>query len=125
MVVSLSRLAGTGGPVGTERFDGSHDEKNTYREKEKEMPLTKEEKLAIIKEYGANEQDTGNTDVQVALLTDRIKELTEHTKQFKKDNHSRRGLLKLVGKRRRLLDYLKKTDIERYRQLIAKLNIRK
>jgi len=89
------------------------------------MPLTKEQKLELIKEYGVNEQDTGNADVQVALLSSRIKELTEHTKSFKKDNHSRRGLLKLVGKRRRLLDYLKRKDIERYRALIAKLGIRK
>ena len=89
------------------------------------MPLTKERKLEITKEFGANEQDTGNVDVQIALLTTRIKELTEHTKEFKKDNHGRHGLLKLVGKRRRLLDYLIKKDIERYRKLIAKLSIRK
>jgi small subunit ribosomal protein S15 len=89
------------------------------------MPLTKEQKLELIKEYGANEQDTGNADVQIALLTFRIKELTEHTKVFKKDNHSRRGLLKLVGKRRRLLDYLIRKDIARYRTLIVKLGIRK
>ena len=89
------------------------------------MPLTKERKLEITKEFGVNEQDTGNVDVQIALLTTRIKELTEHTKEFKKDNHSRHGLLKLVGKRRRLLDYLIKKDIERYRKLIAKLGIRK
>ncbi len=89
------------------------------------MPLTKEQKLDLIKEYGASEHDTGNVDVQVALLSTRIAELTEHSKEFKKDNHSRRGLLKLVGKRRRLLDYLKRKDIERYRTLITKLGIRK
>ncbi len=89
------------------------------------MSLSKEEKLAIIKEYGANEKDTGSTEVQVALLTKRIQDLTEHFKENKKDHNSRRGLLKLVGQRRRLLDYLKKTDLEKYRDLIKKLNLRK
>lgn len=86
---------------------------------------TKERKEEIIKEYGRCEGDTGSPEVQVALLTERIRDLTEHLKVNKKDHHSRRGLLKMVGQRRGLLDYLKKTDIERYRALIEKLGIRK
>ncbi len=89
------------------------------------MPLTTEKKLEIIKEFGENEKDTGTTEVQVALLTARIVELTEHLKIYKKDHASRRGLLKLVGQRKSLLKYLKRTDIERYRTLIKKLNLRK
>ncbi len=89
------------------------------------MPLTKERKKEIAVAYGTNEADTGNTDVQVALLTERINYLTEHLKVNSKDHHTRYGLLKLVGQRRSLLDYLIKTDIERYRGLIKKLNIRK
>jgi len=89
------------------------------------MPLTKERKKELTTEYGTNEKDTGNTDVQIALLTERITQLTEHVKANKKDHHTRYGLLKLVGQRRALLDYLIKTDIERYRELIKKLNIRK
>ena len=89
------------------------------------MPLTKERKKELTVEYGTNEKDTGNTDVQIALLTERIKQLTEHMKINKKDHHTRYGLLKLVGQRRSLLDFLIKTDIERYRTLIKKLNIRK
>lgn len=88
------------------------------------MALSKDEKSTIIAEYAAAEGDTGSTEVQVALLTKRIKDLTEHLKIHKKDHHTRRGLLKLVGQRRRLLNYLKKTDIERYRAVIAKLGIR-
>ncbi len=87
--------------------------------------ITPEIKAEIIKEYGKTPADTGSTEVQVALLTYRIKELTEHLKTHKKDHHSRRGLLKMVGKRRGLLDYLKSKDIEAYRQLIEKLGIRK
>ncbi len=87
--------------------------------------ITPEIKAEIIKEYGKTPADTGSTEVQVALLTYRIKELTEHLKTHKKDHHSRRGLLKMVGKRRGLLDYLKSKDIEAYRQLIDKLGIRK
>lgn len=86
------------------------------------MPHAKEE---IIKEYRAHEGDTGSTDVQVALLTNRINELTGHFKTHLKDHHGRRGLLKLVGQRRRLLDYLKRRDAERYRQLIERLGLRK
>ena len=86
---------------------------------------TKERKLEIIKEYGKSEGDTGSPEVQVALLTERIRDLTEHLKVNKKDHHSRRGLLKMVGQRRGLLAYLKKNDIERYRALIEKLGLRK
>lgn len=89
------------------------------------MPLTKERKKEIVKEHGNDEKDSGKTNVQVALLTERINELTEHLKTHKKDNHTRYGLLKLVGKRKALLDYLKKTDITEYRALINKLGLRK
>ena len=87
--------------------------------------MTKERKLEILQTYGKTKNDTGSTEVQVALLTERINELTEHLKIHKKDNHSRRGLLIMVGKRRSLLNYLESQDIEKYRDLIAKLNIRK
>jgi len=89
------------------------------------MTLSSEEKLPIIEEFQAHEKDTGSAEVQIALLTKRIDELTEHLKVHKKDHHSRRGLLKMVGKRRRLLDYLKEKDVERYRQLIEKLGLRR
>ena len=84
-----------------------------------------ERKAEIIKEFQLSESDTGSPEVQIALLTERINHLNEHLKEFKKDHHSRRGLLKMVGKRRGLLDYLMKKDIERYRQIIAKLGLRK
>ena len=87
--------------------------------------MTTERKAEIIKEYGRTPTDTGSPEVQVALLTERINVLTEHLKENKKDHHSRRGLLKMVGKRRGLLDYLKRTDLEGYRALIAKLGLRK
>ena len=87
--------------------------------------MTTERKAEIIKEYGRTPNDTGSPEVQVALLTERINVLTEHLKENKKDHHSRRGLLKMVGKRRGLLGYLKKNDLEGYRALIAKLGIRK
>ena len=87
--------------------------------------LSKEKKEEIIKEYGKKPGDTGSPEVQVAILTARIQELTEHLKANPKDHHSRRGLLKMVGQRRGLLAYLKKTDIERYRSLIERLGIRK
>ena len=87
--------------------------------------MTKEEKQAIIKEYAVHEGDTGSAQVQVAVLTKRINELTEHLKSNMKDHHSRRGLLKMVGQRRGLLEYLKKNDVEAYRSLIARLGIRK
>ncbi len=87
--------------------------------------IAKEKKQAIIAEYGRTPNDTGSPEVQVAILTARIQELTEHLKANPKDHHSRRGLLKMVGQRRGLLDYLKKVDIERYRSLIERLGIRK
>ena len=87
--------------------------------------MLKEEKNAIIKEYAQHEGDTGSPEVQIALLTKRINDLTEHLKTHKKDHQSRRGLLKMVGQRRNLLNYLTKVDIERYRAIIAKLGIRK
>ncbi len=87
--------------------------------------IAKEKKQEIIKEYARCEGDTGSPEVQVAILTARIQELTEHLKVNHKDHHSRRGLLKMVGKRRGLLAYLKKIDIERYRSLIERLGIRK
>ena len=87
--------------------------------------ISKEKKTAIMKEYARFEGDTGSPEVQIAVLTARIAELTEHLKNNQKDHHSRRGLLKMVGKRRGLLDYLKRTDIEGYRTLIGKVGIRK
>ncbi len=89
------------------------------------MPLKKEQKKEIIGEFGSNDKDTGSTEVQIALLTTRIKELTEHFKVHKKDHASRRGLLKLVGRRRKLLKYLKKTNLEGYRAILKQLNLRK
>lgn len=87
--------------------------------------ISKEKKAEIIKTYGRTPEDTGSPEVQIALLTARIVELTEHLKVNKKDHHSRRGLLKMVGQRRNLLEYLKKKDLEGYRALIEKLGIRK
>ena len=87
--------------------------------------LTNEKKKELIKQFGKSENDTGSTEVQIALLTERIKYLTDHFKVFKKDYNSRRGLLILVGRRRRFLDYLKKTNVESYRKLITTLGIRK
>jgi small subunit ribosomal protein S15 len=87
--------------------------------------MTKEEKLEIIKKYGGNEKNSGKSEVQIALLTQRINELTGHFDVHKKDHHSRRGLMMMVGKRRKLLDYLMNKDIERYRAIIKELNIRK
>ena len=87
--------------------------------------LTTEEKQAIIKEHARHEGDTGSPEVQIALLTERINHLNEHLKLNKNDHHSNRGLLLMVGRRRNMLEYLKKTDIERYRSLISRLNLRK
>ena len=87
--------------------------------------LLKEEKSKVIAEYATHEGDTGSPEVQIAILTKRINDLTEHLKTHKKDNHSRRGLLKMVGQRRNLLNYVMKKDIERYRSIIARLGIRK
>lgn len=89
------------------------------------MPQTTEAKTGIIQDHKLHDSDTGSPEVQVALLTHRIKELTEHFKIHKKDHHGRRGLLKLVGRRRRLLEYMKKQDIERYRTAIERLGLRK
>jgi small subunit ribosomal protein S15 len=89
------------------------------------MSLTTEKKRELIDKYGRSEGDTGSTEVQVALLTERINELTEHLRSHTKDHHSRRGLLMLVGKRRRLLRYLQSSDLERYRGLVADLGLRR
>jgi small subunit ribosomal protein S15 len=89
------------------------------------MTLTKEKKRDLIGKYGRSDADTGSTEVQVALLTERINELTEHLRAHSKDHHSRRGLLMLVGKRRRLLRYLQRSDVERYRALVADLGLRR
>ena len=89
------------------------------------MPLAREEKQEIITGFATKEGDTGSPEVQIALLSARISYLTDHFKEHKKDHHSRRGLLKLVGQRRRLLDYLKKKDVERYRNVIQRLGLRK
>ena len=89
------------------------------------MPLKKDQKIEIVKEFGSSDKDTGSTEVQIALLTTRILELTEHFKIHKKDHAGRRGLLKMVGQRRRLLKYLKKTNLEGYREIIKRLNLRK
>ena len=91
----------------------------------REKMITKEEKARIIEQYKTHEGDTGSPEVQIAILTHRINTLTEHLKTNKKDHHSRRGLLKMVGHRRNLLGYLQKVDIERYRAIIEKLGIRK
>lgn len=87
--------------------------------------MTAERKQEIIKTYQRDSNDTGSSEVQIALLSERIAELTEHLKVHKKDNHSRRGLYKMIGKRRSLLNYLAKTDVERYRAIVDKLNLRK
>jgi small subunit ribosomal protein S15 len=87
--------------------------------------ITAERKREIAAQFGASEQDTGNTRVQIALLTERINHLTEHLREQKKDHHSRRGLLMLVGRRRRFLDYLRRRDLEGYRALIKELGLRK
>ncbi|RBP36857.1 SSU ribosomal protein S15P [Garciella nitratireducens DSM 15102] len=89
------------------------------------MSITNEQKKVIIDEYKLHDSDTGSPEVQIAILTERINHLTEHLKIHKKDYHSRRGLLKMVGQRRGLLNYLKEKDINRYRDIIARLNIRK
>jgi small subunit ribosomal protein S15 len=90
-----------------------------------EVSLGKDAKSGVINDYRLHEQDTGSPEVQVALLSERITQLQEHFKAHKKDHHSRRGLLKMVGQRRRLLNYLKKKDISRYREVIGRLGLRK
>jgi len=89
------------------------------------MSMTAEEKAKIVAEFGRDAKDTGSTEVQVALITRRIAQLTEHFGIHKKDNHSRRGLIRLVNQRRKLLDYLKRKDVNRYQALIGKLGLRK
>lgn len=89
------------------------------------MPLAKEQKEEIVAKFKRHEKDTGSAEVQIALLTRRIQHLTEHFNTHKKDHHSRRGLLKLVGRRKRLLEYLKREDVNRYRELIKELGLRK
>ena len=89
------------------------------------MPLVKEKKTEVIEDFRAHEGDTGSTEVQIAILSERIRYLTEHFRTHAKDHHSRRGLLKLVGRRRRLLDYLKSRDYSRYQSVIKRLGIRR
>ncbi len=89
------------------------------------MSLAKEKKAEVVGKFGRDSTDTGSTEVQVALLTQRINDLTEHLREHKKDHHSRRGLLMLVGQRRRLLRYLERTDLERYRSLVSELGLRR
>ena len=89
------------------------------------MTLTKERKQELVEKYGEDAGDTGKAEVQIALLTERINELTEHLRTHRKDHHSRRGLLMLVGRRRRFLNYLQRTDLERYRTLVRELGLRK
>jgi small subunit ribosomal protein S15 len=89
------------------------------------MVLTGNDKQKLIEDFRRDDSDTGSPDVQIALLTKRIEELTEHLKVHKKDHHSRRGLLKMVGRRRRLLEYMKRTDIDKYRALIERLGLRR
>ena len=88
------------------------------------MPLTTEEKESIVSKFGKNKTDTGSTSVQIALLTRRIRQLTDHITKHKKDKHSRRGLVMLVGQRKRLMKYLRKTDLEKYENVVNKLKIR-
>jgi ribosomal protein S15, bacterial/organelle len=88
------------------------------------MPLTAERKQELIAKYGRSEGDTGSAEVQIALLTERINDLTEHLRTHRKDHHSRRGLLMLVGRRRRLLRYLERTDLDRYRKVVSELGLR-
>jgi small subunit ribosomal protein S15 len=89
------------------------------------MALTKEDKTQLISEYRRGDNDTGSAEVQIAVLTRRIADLTEHLKTHKKDHHSRRGLLQMVGRRRRMLDYLRREDVGRYRELISRLGLRR
>ena len=89
------------------------------------MAFTKEAKLGVIEQYRQHEKDTGSSEVQIAVLSNRISDLTEHFKQHKKDHHSRRGLLKMVSRRRRLLDYVRRVDREKYQTLLASLGLRK
>lgn len=87
--------------------------------------VTKEKKMELVEKFGGEAKNTGRSEAQIAIITERINDVTQHVMRHKKDNHNRRGLIKLVSKRRRLLDYLKKKDIERYRKIIADLGLRK
>jgi small subunit ribosomal protein S15 len=108
------------------RSPGVYSPPQKQEKKEKlAMPLQPEAKQGVITKFRLHESDTGSPEVQVALLSQRIEYLTDHFKVHKKDHHSRRGLLKLVGQRRRLLDYLKRSDVERYRAVVGSLNLRK
>ena len=119
-------LHNVGSGFGYSRIAAFHQPISVSMNKRKvKTKMTREEKQTIIDQYATHEGDTGSPEVQVALLTYRIKNLTEHLKSNKHDNHSRRGLQKMVGHRRNLLNYLMKTDIERYRAIIEKLQIRK
>ena len=89
------------------------------------MPLTREEKTEVVGKYQRTAQDTGSPEVQIAILSERIIHLTEHLKVHKGDHHTRRGLLKLIGRRRRLLDYVRNNDVERYREIISRLGLRR
>jgi small subunit ribosomal protein S15 len=109
----------------TERLLDSARTKRRRRTSEDRVPLTRETKEGIVADFAVNETDTGSPDVQIALLTERIRTLTEHLRRFPKDNHSRRGLLKLVGQRRRLLAYLMRKDNPRYRAVISRLGLRR
>ena len=95
-----------------------------WKEMAEKLSITKERTAELVKEYGKDANDTGSVEVQVAILTERIRNLTEHLKVHKKDNHSRRGLMKLIGKRRGLLKYIKSRNIDEYRDLVKKLGIR-
>jgi len=110
--------AARGGPHGI-RHDGYLEWRN------QQLPLSSEVKSGIIESYRAHKTDSGSPEVQIALLSRRIEDLTEHFKTHKKDHHSRRGLLQLVGRRRRLLDYLRTSNVDRYREVIQRLGIRK
>jgi small subunit ribosomal protein S15 len=122
--ISRSRQRDTAGETGilsARRWDAENVERKGI---DQDM-ITKEQKTAVIESNRTHDKDTGSPEVQIAILTERISQLTEHLKIFKKDNHSRLGMLKMVGHRRRLLDYLARKDVERYRACIAKLGIRR
>ena len=125
-MVYSSACATLAGPTGTPNPGAATGGNKTgVRTPKGENMITKEKKAELIAKYGKQEGDTGSPEVQVAILTERIRELTEHLKINTHDHHSRRGLLKMVGKRRGLLSYLKKKDIERYRAIVEKLGLRK
>ena len=106
------------------KVSASEKKKGVESKMANKFSITKEETADLIKEYGKNEKDSGSAEVQVAILTERIRNLTEHLKVHKKDNHTRRGLMKLIGKRRGLLKYIKNRNIDEYRELIKKIGIR-